>query len=187
MPQRCWPGRGSPKLRRTRGSGSPTPGRPQDDPRTTPGADPRTALLQAVERGRELDAGPDAELGVGVAQVELDGVHGDHQDARDLLVGQPLDGQLGDPPLGRREPAGRRGPPRPTRSSSARASSAHPGDPIASNAAAARSRTSRAAPHFLARRCARPSASSVRASSKARPSSRYDAAAASSASPASSV
>ena len=97
------PGGGSPKLRRT--PGSPV-ARPQDDPRTTPGHDPRRVLLQAVERGRELDPGADAELGIGVAQVELDGVHRDDQHACDLLVGQTVDGQLGHPSLGRREAAG---------------------------------------------------------------------------------
>ncbi len=58
----------------------------------------------------------------------------------------------------------------PTRPSSDRAWSAQPGEPRASNAAAAASSASRAAPHFLRRRCARPRLSSDRAASNRRPS-----------------
>jgi len=37
--------------------------------------------------------------------VELDGVDGDDEGPSDLLVGQPLDGEVGDAALGRGEPA----------------------------------------------------------------------------------
>ena len=170
---------------------------------TTPGNDPRNATpgrgfstpgrrfhggrLRAPEPRRELHPRPDPELRVGVAEVELDGVHGDHQGPRDLLVGQALDREVGDPALGRGEQSVARRLPAPTRSSSARASSAQPGDPRASKAATVRSRVSRAAPHFLARRCARPRTSRVRAWSNASPSPPYVAATAASSSPAASV
>jgi hypothetical protein len=64
---------------------------------------PEIALVVSQLSG-ELSSGPDAELAVGVAEVELHGVDRDDQRARDLLVGESLGGQSCDPLLGRRQP-----------------------------------------------------------------------------------
>src|SRR4051795_9788215 len=52
---------------------------------------------------RGVGAWGHAELCIGTREVHLDGVHGEAQPLGDLLVGEPLGGQLDDVALGRRE------------------------------------------------------------------------------------
>src|SRR5581483_10031830 len=52
----------------------------------------------------------DAELRIGVREMDLDRVDGHEQLAGDLLVGQPLRGELRDPSLCLRQTSGRLGP-----------------------------------------------------------------------------
>src|SRR4051812_23873160 len=61
----------------------------------------QTGFLRLAERARQLAAGADAELGVGGAEVQLDGLARDPQRLRDLAVAEPGDGEVGDPALAR--------------------------------------------------------------------------------------
>ena len=127
-------------------------------------------LAELREPRCQLPARADAELGVRVREMELDGVDRDDERCSRSPCSRAL------PPRARRPVArsasgfptwpGRRAP---ARASSPRVVSAQPVEPSSSNALVARSSVSRAAPHFRARRCARPSDSSVRAASSGSP------------------
>src|SRR5262245_1888781 len=63
------------------------------------------------KRAAELRPRADAELGVDVREVDLDGVDADEECLGDLLVGESVTGQLRDPTLGRSQLSARLRPP----------------------------------------------------------------------------
>src|SRR2546423_4359699 len=66
------------------------------------------ADLRSCDPGGELASGAKAELRVDPGEVRLDRADGDEELGRDLLVALPGGDEVGDPFLGRRQPAGGR-------------------------------------------------------------------------------
>src|SRR5262245_56776680 len=60
-------------------------------------------LTRARQRGRELAPGADAELAVRVGEVHLYGLRRHVEHLRDVAVREAVGGQVGDPPLARRQ------------------------------------------------------------------------------------